>query len=154
MVREQGKLFGLTKAQYCTFCKIVRREEPSYTIYEDEFTFVFLDTKPLFPGHCLVIPKSHILTLEKLPIDQIKPLFTTVKMISKAVQLSLRSEGTFVANNNVVSQSVPHLHIHIVPRNKGDGLRGFFWPRNPYKGKTHIESIQNKLITTINQLQN
>jgi histidine triad (HIT) family protein len=93
----------------------------------------FLDVRPLFPGHVLLIPKAHYPTLTDLPAALIGPFFTNAQMLTRKVQQVMKAEGTFVAMNNIVSQSVPHLHVHIVPRKRSDGLRGFFWPRRPYQ---------------------
>ena len=116
----------------CKFCQIAQGEIPAHVVISNDTCLGFLDRRPLFPGHCLLIPKGHIETLAELPPDQIAPLFRTAQLLSKAVEQALNAEGTFVAINNRVSQSIPHLHIHIVPRRRKDGLKGFFWPRNPY----------------------
>jgi histidine triad (HIT) family protein len=119
----------------CTFCDIVTRspESPVGTyVYADADIVAFLDFKPVFKGHVLVTPRKHYVTLADLPAGLIVPLFGVVQRISAAVPAALGAQGTFVAVNNVVSQSVPHLHVHVVPRTKGDGLRGFFWPRTKY----------------------
>lgn len=92
----------------------------------------FLDTRPVFKGHVLVVPRDHIATMTDLPDDLVTPLFTAARAVAGAVREVLGAQGSFVAVNNVVSQSVPHLHVHVVPRTKGDGLRGFFWPRTKY----------------------
>ena len=113
----------------CDFCAIVNGDVPRCIVFQDDTSIAFLDRKPVFLGHCLLIPKIHYETISDLPDDLVGPLFRNAKMIAKAVQLGLSSGGTFMAINNKVSQSVPHLHIHIVPRKYGDGLRGFFWPR-------------------------
>ena len=115
----------------CVFCDIINGQAQANRIWEDEHSLVFLDRRPLFPGHCLVVPKQHLKELTDLPLANVDAFFGNVQMISRVVKQALESEGTFVAINNNVSQSVPHLHVHIVPRNKGDGLKGFFWPRNP-----------------------
>ena len=136
----------------CPFCKIVRSEVPSYNVFEDDISLAFLDKRPLFPGHCLLIPKSHYETLIDLPASLVAPLFQNAQLLTHAIERGLQAEGTFVAINNRVSQSVPHLHIHIVPRHKKDGLRGFFWPRQHYKDEATILSIQSTLQSTIAQL--
>jgi histidine triad (HIT) family protein len=119
--------------QPCLFCKIVSREVEAKIVFEDEISMAFLDVRPLFPGHILLIPKAHYRTLTDLPAELIGPFFSNAQMLAGKVQEVMKSEGTFVAINNVVSQSVPHLHVHIVPRKRSDGLRGFFWPRRPYQ---------------------
>jgi histidine triad (HIT) family protein len=115
----------------CLFCKIVSREVEAKIIFEDEISIAFLDVRPLFPGHVLLIPKAHYPTLSDLPAALIGPFFTNAQMLARKVQSAMKADGTFVAINNIVSQSVPHLHVHIVPRKRQDGLRGFFWPRRP-----------------------
>jgi histidine triad (HIT) family protein len=124
---------GATKDEPCLFCRIVSRELEAKIIFEDEISLAFLDVRPLFPGHVLLIPKAHYPTLTDLPAALIGPFFSNAQMLARKVQQVMKAEGTFVAMNNVVSQSVPHLHVHIVPRKRSDGLRGFFWPRRPYQ---------------------
>jgi histidine triad (HIT) family protein len=137
----------------CKFCKLISGEVESYMVFEDEVSLAFLDYRPLFHGHCLLVPKDHYETLVDLPANLIAPLFNNVQLLAHAVEKGLRAEGSFVAINNRVSQSVPHLHIHVVPRRRKDGLRGFFWPRHPYKDKDAILKIQNLLRSTIAKLQ-
>ena len=136
----------------CPFCKIVRSETQSYNVFEDDITLAFLDKRPLFPGHCLLIPKSHFETFIDLPASLVSPLFQNAQLLAHAMEKGLQAEGTFVAINNRISQSVPHLHIHIVPRHTKDGLKGFFWPRQHYKDEATILSIQSTLRSTIAQL--
>jgi histidine triad (HIT) family protein len=116
----------------CVFCQIVLGAVPAAIVFEDAVSLAFLDTRPLFPGHCLLIPRQHVETLLDLPDEQVAPVFQNAKRVARAVERGLQADGSFIAINNRVSQSVPHLHIHIVPRRKGDGLRGFFWPRGRY----------------------
>ena len=101
-------------------------------VFEASAVVAFLDHRPLFPGHCLVVPREHVETLGDLPARLTAPLFDAVALLSRAVEPGLGADGSFVAVNNRVSQSVPHLHVHVVPRRRGDGLRGFFWPRQKY----------------------
>ena len=136
----------------CPFCKIVRSEVQSYNVFEDDISLAFLDKRPLFPGHSLLIPKSHYETLNDLPASLVGPLFLNAQLLARAMEKGLEAEGTFVAINNRVSQSVPHVHIHIVPRHKKDGLKGFFWPRQHYKVEAEIISIQSALQATIAEL--
>src|SRR3954453_20539573 len=117
----------------CLFCRIVSGELPATIVYEDDNSIAFLDHRPLFPGHTLLIPRAHVETLGELPAKLIGPYFEAAKLLSRAVELALEAEGSFVAMNNRVSQSVPHLHVHVVPRRRKDGLRGFFWPRHKYE---------------------
>lgn len=113
-------------------CQIVRDETPAAVVYRDDEVLAFLDHRPVFKGHVLIAPVRHVDTLLELPTELMVPLLTTAQRIGRAIGAGLGAQGTFVAVNNVVSQSVPHLHVHVVPRSKGDGLRGFFWPRTRY----------------------
>jgi histidine triad (HIT) family protein len=112
-------------------------------VFEDEISLAFLDHRPVFPGHCLLIPKDHFETLTDLPAQLIGPFFKNAQLLSRAVESALEAHGTFVAMNNRVSQSVPHLHIHVVPRRRKDGLKGFFWPRYPYKSEEEADAVQS-----------
>jgi histidine triad (HIT) family protein len=129
----------------CLFCQIVRREVGATVVFEDEHVVAFLDTRPLFHGHVLLVPKAHTETLTDLAASLAGPLFTAAQSLARAVELGMSAEGTFVAINNRVSQSVPHLHIHIVPRRKGDGLRGFFWPRTKYSGDGEMNEVRDRI---------
>lgn len=113
----------------CAFCSVAAGEAPAHVVFSDEAAVAFLDRRPLFPGHTLVVPRRHFPTLADLPADLVGPYFSDVRLVTAAVEEAMSAEGSFVAMNNRVSQSVPHLHAHVVPRSKGDGLRGFFWPR-------------------------
>lgn len=106
---------------------------------------VLLDYRPVFPGHCLVIPKQHYETLPDLPVELLAPLFQEVQRVARAVETALGAEGSFVAVNNRVSQSVPHLHVHVVPRRRKDGLKGFFWPRQSYRDEQHMVEVRDLL---------
>jgi histidine triad (HIT) family protein len=139
--------------QSCIFCRIIAGEIPAHKIFEDDVSIVFLDTGPLFPGHCLICPKQHVETLADLPADLVEPLFANAQLMSKAVELALQAEGSFVAVNNKISQSVPHLHVHVVPRRKKDGLKGFFWPRQPYRGDEEKASVQQALQAAVEALR-
>ena len=114
-------------------------------MFENEVSLAFLDHRPVFPGHCLLVPKEHCETLDDLPGNLVGPLFASVQGLSRAVELGLNADGTFVAVNNRVSQSVPHLHVHVIPRRRGDGLRGFFWPRQRYSDEGHIRGTQQAI---------
>ena len=114
------------------FCEIVAGTRQAHVVWRDEVAVAFLDRSPLFHGHTLVVPRIHVVTLAELPPDQVGPYFRAVQSIAGVMPAALGAEGTFVANNNIVSQSVAHLHTHVVPRRRGDGLRGFFWPRQRY----------------------
>jgi len=142
-----------TVAANCKFCNIIRGEISSDRVFEDDLSLAFLDNRPVFPGHCLLVPKRHFGTLNDLPTELIGALFANAQLLVRAVEQGLWAEGTFVAINNRVSQSVPHLHIHIVPRRKKDGLKGFFWPRQSYRDREHLASVQKTLQETIAQLK-
>ena len=118
----------------CLFCRIAAGDAPAAVVHADEQTVAFLDVRPVFEGHVLVIPRAHVETLPELPADELVPVMGVVQRICEAVEAGLGAHGTFVAMNNRVSQSVPHLHVHVVPRRRKDGLRGFFWPRTRYEG--------------------
>jgi len=137
----------------CVFCQIIRGDLQSHVVFHDEVSLAFLDHRPLFPGHCLLVPRGHYETLLDLPATLIGSLFGNAQLLARAVEQGLAAEGSFVAINNRISQSVPHLHIHVVPRRKKDGLKGFFWPRQPYKDAEAILAIQQLLQSTIAQLQ-
>ncbi len=129
----------------CIFCRIVGGTAQSAIVFEDEVSLAFLDRRPVFPGHCLLVPKEHYETLDDLPGSLVGPLFANVQTLSRAVELGLNADGTFVAINNKITQSVPHLHVHIVPRRRGDGLRGFFWPRQRYSDDEHTREVQEAI---------
>ncbi len=122
-------------------------------VFEDEGTLAFLDHRPLFPGHCLLIPRQHHETLIDLPPASVGPLFAAARLLCRAVEDALGADGTFVAVNNRVSQSVPHLHVHVVPRRRKDGLRGFFWPRSSYRDDSDRENVRSKLRDAVNRLK-
>ena len=137
------------RADNCLFCSIVSGETPAAIVYEDENTLVFLDHRPLFAGHSLVIPKEHFETLSDLPTELVGKFFADVQLLARAVEKTMEAEGSFVALNNKVSQSVPHLHVHVVPRRKKDGLKGFFWPRNKYASELEITEVQKRIAAAI-----
>jgi len=120
----------------CLFCRIVAGAVPAHVVADEPDCFAFLDHRPLFAGHTLVVPRRHIATLLDLPVADVGSYFAAVQRITAAVTTAMDAPGTFVAMNNVVSQSVPHLHVHVVPRRPKDGLRGFFWPRTKYGSET------------------
>lgn len=117
----------------CQFCRIIAGTVEADLVLEAEDVVGFLDRRPVFKGHALLVPRRHVVTLLDLPEPLMIPLFSAVQRVAEAMTSVLGAQGTFVAMNNVVSQSVAHLHVHIVPRTKGDGLRGFFWPRTKYE---------------------
>lgn len=122
----------------CIFCQIVVGDLDAHRVFENDACTAFLDHRPLFVGHVLLVPRAHVVTLGDLPSDAVGPLFGVAQRLSAAVPRAMEAEGSFVAINNVVSQSVKHLHVHIVPRRKGDGLKGFFWPRTRYRDEAHL----------------
>src|ERR1041385_9248168 len=138
-------------ADDCLFCRIVSGEVPATIVYEDANAIAFLDHRPLFPGHTLLVPRDHVETLVDLPHALIGPFFEAAQTVARAVETAMKAEGTFVAMNNRVSQSVPHLHVHIVPRRRKDGLKGFFWPRTNYKDDEEMRVVQREIITALNQ---
>ena len=140
------------KADNCLFCSIVSGDTPAAIVYEDENTLVFLDHRPLFAGHSLVIPKEHFETLSDLPIELVGKFFANVQLLAQAVEKAIGAEGTFVAMNNKISQSVPHLHVHVVPRRKKDGLKGFFWPRTKYK-EDELEEVRKLISSTVDLMK-
>jgi histidine triad (HIT) family protein len=129
----------------CLFCDVATKNAPASIVFEDEHVCAFLDIKPLFFGHTLVVPKQHIVTLPELPAKDVAPLFNVVQRLSLAVPKAMGAQGSFVAMNNTVSQSVAHLHVHVVPRTKGDGLKGFFWPRTKYRSDAEREAVRAKI---------
>lgn len=129
----------------CVFCDIVAGLVRADKVYEDRDSIAFLDSQPLFPGHVLLCPRVHYVTLLDVPVALTAPLFANTQLLARAVEAALDAEGTFIAINNRVSQTVPHLHIHIVPRRKRDGLRGFFWPRQNYHDEAAREAVRDAI---------
>ena len=131
----------------CVFCDIVAGRVRSHGVYEDETSIAFLDHRPLLPGHVLVVPRIHHATLGDVPAEQVGPLFNVVQRLARAVETGLHADGSFVAINIRISQSVPHLHVHVVPRRKGDGLFGktFQWMRRPYPDDAAIAEVQRAI---------
>ena len=133
----------------CTFCDIIAGVVPAHLVLSDDVVVAFLDSRPVFKGHVLVAPREHARTLADLPAALVGPYFLRVQRVSEVMPAALGSEGTFVAANNVVSQSVPHLHFHVVPRTKGDGLRGFFWPRSRYDSDEEAAQYASRLAAAL-----
>jgi histidine triad (HIT) family protein len=127
------------------FCDIVAGLAPAHVVLADDEVVAFLDARPVFKGHVLVLPREHARTLADLPAESVGPFFRRVQRVSAVMPSALGCQGTFVAANNVVSQSVPHLHVHVVPRTKGDGLRGFFWPRGRYASDDEAAGYAERL---------
>ena len=124
----------------CLFCSIAAKAVSAFVVVEDDQVVAFLDHRPLFPGHVLVIPRAHHETLVDAPPETVAALFDRVQKVARAVEVAMQADGTFVAVNNRVSQSVPHLHVHVVPRRRKDGLKGFFWPRGKYVTEAEAEA--------------
>jgi histidine triad (HIT) family protein len=136
----------------CLFCDIASGSLAAPLVLEEPGCLAFLDHRPLFPGHCLLIPRQHYETLSDLPAEQVAGLFGTAQILAKAVEEALGAGGSFVAINNRVSQSVPHLHIHVVPRRPKDGLKGFFWPRGKYASEAEMEAVRTALRDAVKRL--
>jgi len=133
----------------CLFCRIVAGEEPAHVVLDEPGCVAFLDARPLFHGHTLLVPRDHHETLWDLPEAEVGPLFATARRLSVAVRDAMGAQGAFVAMNNVVSQSVPHLHVHVVPRVRKDGLRGFFWPRTKYEDDEQAAAIAARIAAAL-----
>jgi histidine triad (HIT) family protein len=130
----------------CAFCAIVNgQREAAHVVHETDGVVAFLDIRPVFVGHTLVVPREHIETLLDLPAEQVGPFFTEVQRVTAAVTTAMDAHGSFVATNNVVSQSVPHVHVHVVPRRRKDGLRGFFWPRTKYESESAMADVASRI---------
>lgn len=137
----------------CLFCEIAKHSAPADFVYEDSDSFAFLDKRPVFPGHVLLCPREHYETLNDVPAFLTGVMLIKTQLLAKAVESAVEAEGTFVAINNRVSQAVPHLHIHIVPRRRHDGLKGFFWPRQQYRDDAAREAIRDAIAREAQKLQ-
>ncbi len=135
----------------CLFCRIVAGQAPASVVWESPETVGFLDTRPVFKGHVLLVPRTHVSTLVELPDALLPAVFSSARTIAAAMVSALAAQGSFVAINNVVSQSVPHFHVHVVPRTKGDGLRGFFWPRTTYADEAEMSAFATRLRDGLSQ---
>jgi histidine triad (HIT) family protein len=142
-------------ARECIFCDIARGEAAAAVVFEDEVSIAFLDHRPLLPGHCLLVSKIHVETLSDLPGNLVGPLFQTAQLLCRAVERGMDAEGSFLAVNNKISQSVPHLHVHVVPRWKGDGLFSvkLIWKRSPYKDEAARRQAQEKIRRAVEEIQ-
>jgi len=129
----------------CAFCRVVADDDPDVLVYRTDDVVGFLDIRPVFHGHVLLVPRVHHETLDVVPAALAEPLQTATQITMRALRTAVGAQGAFVASNNVVSQSVPHLHTHVVPRRKGDGLRGFFWPRHPYGSDDERRAVADAL---------
>ena len=148
---DEGSPTGSDPA--CAFCRVARGEGQSHLVFEDAISVAFLDHRPLFRGHCLLVPRAHAPTLLDLPRALIGTFFANVQLLARAMETGLQAEGSFVAVNNRISQSVPHLHVHVVPRRRQDGLRGFFWPRQRYASDAEMARVQELLRAVLAQLR-
>ena len=133
----------------CLFCRIAAGEAEASIAWSDADLVAFLDTRPLFKGHVLLVPRAHVVTLPELPATLRDPFLAATQRLARAMVDGLGAEGSFVAMNNTVSQSVPHLHCHVVPRTKGDGLRGFFWPRTTYADAEERDSWAERIAAAL-----
>jgi histidine triad (HIT) family protein len=133
----------------CLFCAIAAGARAASFVLREEGVVAFLDHRPLFKGHVLVVPRDHVATLSDLSAAQLAPLFGAVQRVARAVEAGVHADGTFVALNNKVSQSVPHLHVHVIPRRRKDGLRGFFWPRQPYANDAEREELAARIAAAL-----
>lgn len=136
----------------CAFCRIVDGADAAHVVLDAPGAVGFLDRRPVFPGHVLVVPRLHVATLADLAPEQVGPFFTEVQRVATAVPAAMGADGTFVAMNNVVSQSVPHLHVHVVPRRRKDGLRGFFWPRQRYADEAAMADVAARITGCLRSL--
>jgi histidine triad (HIT) family protein len=137
----------------CVFCDIVEGRASAHVVLDDDVAVAFLDRRPLFPGHTLLVPRDHVETLADLPVPLVGPLFERAQLLSRVMEDGLGAAGSFVAVNNRVSQSVAHLHVHVVPRNRKDGLRGFFWPRTKYADDAEAEAVADRLRSALTSAQ-
>lgn len=129
----------------CLFCAIVAGSEPAHVVLDEPGVVAFLDKRPVFKGHTLVVPREHVVTLPALRVEQVTTVFVAVQRCAAAMVDALGADGSWVAQNNVVSQAVPHVHVHVVPRRRGDGLRGFFWPRQKYESDAEMGTFADRL---------
>ncbi|HEX8205625.1 MAG TPA: HIT family protein [Solirubrobacteraceae bacterium] len=135
----------MSAAAGCLFCRIIAGDAPAHVVLEDADFVAFLDIRPLFPGHVLLVPREHHETLWDLPEPLAGPLALRTRDLAVAVRAATGAAGVFTATNNIVSQSVPHLHVHVVPRNRKDGLRGFFWPRTKYASDADAAAVAERI---------
>jgi histidine triad (HIT) family protein len=133
----------------CLFCSIIAGTTPAQIVLDTPDVVGFLDVRPVFKGHTLIVPRTHVPTMVELPDELTVPLFGAARSVASAVLTAFDAQGSFVAVNNVVSQSVPHLHVHVVPRTKGDGLRGFFWPRTKYADEAEAEAYRSRIAAAL-----
>lgn len=143
-----------TSSKACPFCAIVAETAPAHFVLSTDACVAFLDTRPVFPGHVLLVPRAHRPTMADLAPDEVTALFTAAQSLCGALETALEAEGAFVALNNRVSQSVPHVHVHVIPRRRGDGLRGFFWPRQAYPSDAEAAAIAARIAAAVDPPSN
>lgn len=136
----------------CAFCSIANKTADSKIVFQDEDSLAFLDSRPVFHGHCLLVPKQHFKTIMSAPDELVEKLFKNVKLLSKAVMDAMHCDGVLLIMNNEVSQSVPHLHVHVIPRKKGEVLKGFMWPRHPYESAAQMDTTQQSIVEAVSRL--
>ncbi|MCD2187042.1 HIT family protein [Actinomycetospora soli] len=136
----------------CAFCAIVAGDAPAHEVHRDEDTVAFLDVKPVFPGHVLLVPRRHVTTLAELPADEVPGFFALAQRLERAVETTMDAPGSLVLVNNVISQSVPHLHLHVIPRRPKDGLRFFLGPRHPYPDTDEAEAVAERIGASLRDL--
>jgi histidine triad (HIT) family protein len=141
MLAHVSLLDGVIRVPGCLFCDIIAGDRAGWIVLDEATVVAFLDIHPLFPAHVLVVPRSHVDTFDDASARVLGDLAGATQRLSRAVQHTTGAAGAFIATNVRVSQSVPHLHFHVVPRNRGDGLRGFFWPRTRYRDEAHAEEV-------------
>jgi histidine triad (HIT) family protein len=137
----------------CVFCSIIAGDTPAHVVLDDDTAMAFLDIRPLFEGHTLLVPREHHETLGDLPPEMVDGVFQRARLLSFVIPTAMGATGSFVAMNNIVSQSVPHLHVHVVPRNPKDGLRGFFWPRTKYVDDAHAAETASRLRAAVDAVR-
>jgi histidine triad (HIT) family protein len=153
LVETKGLSSQLKPGEQCAFCQIVNQKSTSSIVFKDEISTAFLDRRPLFLGHSLLVPNEHYATISELPSGIIGRFFENVRLLAAAVEKGMKADGSFLAINNKISQSVPHLHVHIVPRRSGDGLRGFFFPRQNYASAEEEARVQRTIMQAISEVQ-
>lgn len=136
----------------CAFCAIVAGDAPAHEVHRDDDTVAFLDVKPVFPGHVLLVPRQHVTTLADLPADRVAGFFALAQRLERAVETTMEAPGSLVLINNVISQSVPHLHLHVIPRRPKDGLRFFLGPRHPYSDTDEADAVAQRIGATLSEL--
>ena len=136
----------------CEFCAIAAGEKAAHVVWEGPETIAFLDHRPVFPGHTLLVPRRHVEVLADLPDELVGPVFSDARLLARAMEGGFGAHGTFVAINNRISQSVAHVHVHVIPRHRKDGLRGFFWPRQRYASEEEAAAVATRIRDAIGVL--